>query len=151
MKLRFPVIAAFTALLALTACGSDVDDGRSAIAGINNPSALEKTDIVLGTGDEAVAGKVVTVQYSLWLYDSRLSENKGAFLESGPFTYTMGTKQVITGFEEGMAGMKVGGTRRIYIPASMGYGEKGSNSVPPNWGLVYDLTLLKVAAPPTSG
>lgn len=151
MKFRFPLIAAFAALLALAGCGGNTDDGKSAVAQYNDPKTLETVELVVGTGDEAVTGKKLTVEYSLWLYDNRLSENKGAFLEAGPFSYTMGSKQVITGFEEGMVGMKVGGKRRIFIPSSKAYGKDGSSAVPPNWGLTYEITLNKVETPATSG
>lgn len=151
MKFRFPLIAAFAALLALAGCGGNTDDGKSAVAEFNDPKALETIELVVGTGDEAVTGKTLTLEYSLWLYDNRLTENKGAFLEGGPFGFTTGSKQVITGFEEGILGMKVGGKRRIFIPSNKAYGKDGSTAVPPNWGLTYEITLKAVATPTTTG
>lgn len=143
MKLKFPLIAAFVAMLALTACGGSSDDGPSTPP-VSSPAALTKTDVTVGTGAEAVSGKKATLVYTLWLYSASATESKGKQLESNQFSFTLGKKEVIEGFEQGVTGMKVGGKRVIHVPASLGYGSTGSQSVPPNSGLVFEITLNKV-------
>lgn len=144
MKLKFPLIAAFVAMLALTACGGSSDGGGSTTPPVTSPSALTKTDVTVGTGAEAVSGKKATVTYTLWLYSGSASDFKGKQLESNQFVFTLGTKAVIEGFEQGVTGMKVGGKRVILVPSSMGYGSGGNASVPPNSGLVFEITLSKI-------
>jgi len=101
-------------------------------------------DLSVGEGDEAVAGKHVTVHYSGWLtngskFDSSLDRND-------PFDFPLGRGQVIRGWDEGVAGMKVGGKRRLTIPPEMGYGARGAGGViPPNATLVFEVELLAVA------
>ncbi|MEX5745661.1 FKBP-type peptidyl-prolyl cis-trans isomerase [Massilia sp. X63] len=144
MKLKFPLIAAFVAILSLTACGGGGDDSGAAVVNPNNPTALVKTDDVLGTGAEAVSGKTATVTYTLWLYSASAANHKGAQLESNSFPFKLGTNAVIAGFEQGVTGMKVGGKRTIEVPASLGYGARGSSGIPPNNGLVFEIILTKV-------
>ena len=145
MKLKFPLIAAFVAILSLTACGGGgSDDASPPAVNLNNPTALVKTDNVLGTGAEAVTGKTATVTYTLWLYSATAANHKGAPLESNSFSFVLGTTNVIQGFQQGVTGMKVGGKRTIEVPASLAYGERGSNGIPPNNGLVFEITLTKV-------
>jgi len=103
-----------------------------------------------GTGDEAVAGKKVTVHYTGWLHDPSKPENKGKKFDSSrdrgdPFSFSLGAGQVIRGWDEGVAGMKVGGQRTLTIPPEMGYGARGAGGViPPNATLVFDVELLGV-------
>ena len=144
MKLKFPLIAAFVAILSLTACGGGGDDSSAPAVNPNNPTALVKKDDVLGTGAEAVSGKTVTVNYTLWLYSASAADHKGSQLESNPYSFKLGTNAVIQGFEQGVTGMKVGGKRTIEVPASLGYGERGSSGIPPNNGLVFEISLTKV-------
>jgi FKBP-type peptidyl-prolyl cis-trans isomerase FkpA len=141
MKLKFPLIAAFVALLALTACGGGSGDSGTAVS---SPAALTRTDNVVGTGLEAVTGKTVSLNYTLWLYNASASDFKGAQLESNPYSFKLGTNAVIPGFEQGVLGMKVGGKRTVLVPSSLGYGAKGDRGVPPNSGLVFEITLNKV-------
>jgi FKBP-type peptidyl-prolyl cis-trans isomerase FkpA len=115
-------------------------------------SAMEKTDVVVGTGAEATAGAKVTVHYTGWLYDQTKPEQKGEQFDSSrrggqPFEFTLGAGQVIAGWDQGVQGMKVGGQRRLVIPASLGYGDSGAGGViPPGATLVFDVELLDVAA-----
>jgi len=141
MKLKFPLVAAFVAMLALTACG-----GGSADSGVqvSSPATLTKTDSVVGTGAEAVTGKTVSLNYTLWLYSATAADHKGTQLESNPYSFKLGTGAVIGGFEQGVLGMKVGGKRTVLVPSSMGYGTSGGRGVPPNSGLVFEITLNKV-------
>jgi len=144
MKLTFPLIAAFVAILSLTACGGGGGDSSAPLVNPNNPTALVKTDNVLGTGAEAVTGKTATVTYTLWLYSATAADHKGARLESNSFAFTIGAPNTITGFQQGVIGMKVGGKRTIEVPANLAYGERGGNGIPANNGLVFEITLTKV-------
>ena len=141
MKLKFPLIAAFVALLALTACGGGSGGSNTTVS---SPAALTKTDNVVGTGAEAVTGKTVSLNYTLWLYSATAADHKGTQLESNPYSFKLGTGAVIGGFEQGVLGMKVGGKRTVLVPSSLGYGATGSRAVPPNSGLVFEITLNKV-------
>ena len=111
---------------------------------------LTMTDSKVGTGAEAVAGKTVVVHYTGWLYDTTKPDNKGQKFDSSrdrndPFTFSLGGGQVIKGWDEGFAGMKVGGTRTLVIPPEKGYGARGAGGViPPNATLLFDVELLDV-------
>jgi FKBP-type peptidyl-prolyl cis-trans isomerase len=111
------------------------------------PSGLKYTDTQLGTGDEAVRGKRVTVHYTGWLYDNGAKGRKfDSSVDRGePFSFNLGAGQVIPGWEQGVAGMRVGGKRTLIIPANLGYGARGAGGViPPNATLIFDVELLKV-------
>ena len=111
---------------------------------------LIKTDIKLGEGAEATAGHEVSVHYTGWLYDESAPEHKGSKFDSSrdrsePFGFSLGAGQVIKGWDQGVAGMKVGGQRTLIIPAALGYGARGAGGViPPNATLVFDVELLGV-------
>jgi FKBP-type peptidyl-prolyl cis-trans isomerase FkpA len=149
MKLSAALLAAtLTAALSLTACGGGGTGDSSNIPAFGNPAALTKTDITVGTGDEAVAGKTLTVNYTGWLYNPNKADFKGTQFDSSvgkaPFVFKLGAKQVIAGWDQGVAGMKVGGKRTLIIPASLGYGATGQGGIPGNAGLVFEVELLKV-------
>ncbi|PKM43265.1 MAG: peptidylprolyl isomerase [Gammaproteobacteria bacterium HGW-Gammaproteobacteria-1] len=107
-------------------------------------SGLKYEDLVSGEGDEAKSGQMVTVHYTGWLengnkFDSSKDRND-------PFRFKLGAGQVIRGWDEGVAGMKVGGTRKLTIPANLGYGSRGAGGViPPNATLIFDVELLAVS------
>jgi FKBP-type peptidyl-prolyl cis-trans isomerase FkpA len=143
MTPKLPLIAAFVAVLSLTACGGGSGGSSSSIA-VANPAAFTKTDTVLGTGTEATTGKTVSVTYTGWLYSATASDNKGTQFDTGTFSFTLGAGQVVSGFDQGVLGMKVGGKRTLLIPSSMGYGASGNGPVPPNAGLVFEVTLNAV-------
>ena len=115
-----------------------------------NPTQLQKIDKKEGTGKEAVAGKVVIVHYTGWLYDPLAPEGKGSKFDSSvdrkePFQFPLGGGRVIKGWDEGVAGMKVGGQRTLIIPPAMGYGQRGAGGViPPNATLIFDVELIDV-------
>ncbi len=108
-------------------------------------------DHKIGTGAEAVAGKTVTVHYTGWLFDANAPENKGKKFDSSrdrgdPFRFPLGAGRVIAGWDQGVAGMKVGGQRTLVIPPELGYGARGAGGIiPPNATLVFDVELLGVA------
>jgi FKBP-type peptidyl-prolyl cis-trans isomerase len=104
---------------------------------------LQITDEVVGTGDEAVAGKTVGVNYRGTLTNG--NEFDSSYKRNQPFEFKLGVGQVIKGWDEGVAGMKVGGKRKLVIPPSMGYGASGAgDSIPPNATLVFEVELLSV-------
>ena len=110
---------------------------------------LVKTDTVVGKGKEAVAGKTVEVNYTGWLYEAKAEKQRGKQFDSsigrGPFAFPLGGGRVIKGWDEGVAGMKVGGKRTLVIPPEMAYGKNGAGGViPPNATLVFDVELLDV-------
>jgi len=115
-----------------------------------NMNELIKTDVKLGTGVLATAGKNVSVHYTGWLYDAAAADHHGKKFDSSrdrnePFDFPLGAGHVIKGWDEGVAGMMVGGQRTLIIPASMGYGARGAGGViPPNATLVFDVELLGV-------
>ena len=112
-------------------------------------AGLEKIDVVEGQGAEARAGNVV-VHYTGWLHDPAKPDGHGRKFDSShdrrePFQFRLGAGQVIRGWDEGVAGMKVGGKRTLIIPPEMGYGSRGAGGViPPNATLVFDVELVDV-------
>jgi len=111
---------------------------------------LKMTDVKEGSGAEAVQGKTVVVHYTGWLYDEAAAEHKGQKFDSSrdrgdPFDFPLGAGHVIKGWDQGVAGMKVGGQRTLVIPPELGYGARGAGGViPPNATLVFDVELLDV-------
>jgi FKBP-type peptidyl-prolyl cis-trans isomerase len=111
------------------------------------PSGLKYTDTNVGTGAEATSGHKVSVHYTGWLYNNGA---KGAKFDSSldrgqPFSFALGAGQVIRGWDEGVAGMKVGGKRTLVIPPELGYGARGAGrDIPPNATLMFDVELLGV-------
>ena len=111
------------------------------------PSGLRYEDHRIGDGAEAVAGKLVTVHYTGWLDEGGKKGNKfdSSLDRDQPFTFPLGAGRVIKGWDEGVAGMKVGGKRTLYIPAALAYGSRGAGGViPPNADLIFDVELLGV-------
>ncbi len=103
---------------------------------------LQITDEVVGTGDEAVAGKTISVNYLGTLTDGTKFDS--SYDRNQPFEFQLGAGMVIQGWEQGFAGMKVGGKRKLVIPASMGYGDRSVGSIPANSTLVFEVELLAV-------
>jgi len=109
------------------------------------------TDLVPGVGDEALPGHVVIVHYTGWLYDPAAPDHRGRKFDSSrdrgqPLSFPLGAGRVIRGWEQGLPGMKVGGTRRLLIPPSLAYGIRGAGNgvIPPNATLLFDVELLAV-------
>jgi FKBP-type peptidyl-prolyl cis-trans isomerase FkpA len=147
-------LAAVTVLATtlLTSVGGCARTPPPAVATSDQVNSLQTTDLVVGQGAEATTGARATVHYTGWLYDAAAPEHKKAgnpfdsSREGGrPFTFTLGQGQVIAGWDQGVAGMKVGGQRRLVIPAALAYGEQGAGGViPPHATLVFDVELLDV-------
>ena len=108
---------------------------------------LQKIDTTLGTGTEATPGKQVSVHYTGWLFDASAADQKGAKFDSSLdrgqlFDFPLAAGHVIRGWDEGVAGMKIGGKRTLIIPPDMGYGARGAGGViPPNATLVFEVEL----------
>jgi FKBP-type peptidyl-prolyl cis-trans isomerase FkpA len=109
---------------------------------------FSRADLSVGTGTEATVGKVLTVNYTGWLYDATKPDLKGLQFDSSvgttPFTFTLGAGQVIPGWDQGIPGMKVGGARRLVIPSSLAYGSIRRGPIPPFSTLVFEIDLLGV-------
>ena len=110
-------------------------------------TGLQFEDTIVGDGDEARKGQNVTVHYTGWLYNNGV---QGAKFDSSkdrndPFVFSLGAGMVISGWDEGVQGMKIGGARTLIIPAELGYGARGAGGViPPNATLKFDVELLGV-------
>ena len=110
-------------------------------------SGLQYQDEKVGTGDTAMKGNTVQVHYTGWLY---VNGKRGAKFDSSvdrgtPFSFKVGNHDVIAGWDEGVAGMKVGGKRELIVPPDLGYGARGIGPIPPNATLDFEVELLKVA------
>ena len=142
--------------LLLAACGggapstssSSPAPGAGAPAAAADVGALAVEDRVAGTGGEARPGMLVSVHYTGWLYDPSAADKRGKKFDSSkdrgqPFEFPLGQGQVIPGWDEGVKGMKVGGTRVLTIPSAMGYGARGAGGdIPPNAALVFEVELI---------
>ena len=129
-------------LLATTGCGSANATGPTTSVGV-----FTTTDLAVGTGATAVVGSTVTVNYAGWLYDTGKPFGKGTQFDPGPgpLKFVVGAPGIITGFGQGVVGMKVGGQRRIIIPPELAYGSSPpSSSIPSNATLVFEITLTAV-------
>jgi len=129
-----------------------VATGLAGCGSPTQPSApYSQIDLVIGTGTQALIGSVATVDYTGWLYDSSKADNKGKMFDSSlggaPLVFVVGSGQVISGFDQGVRGMRVGGSRRIVVPWEQGFGVIGSadGAVPPRTNLVFEITLLGVS------
>ncbi|MBT9596273.1 MAG: FKBP-type peptidyl-prolyl cis-trans isomerase [Vitreoscilla sp.] len=122
---------------------------------MSTPSGLQIDDQVTGSGPEARAGQSVTVHYTGWLHDPAAPQGRGRKFDSSkdrgePFEFDLGAGNVIAGWDEGVQGMKVGGTRVLTIPPELGYGARGAGGViPPNATLVFEVDLLPTPERPT--
>ena len=131
-------------LLTIAACGSD----SSSTSPTTSSAPFTQIDLVVGAGAAATAGRIVTVTYGLWLYDSTKTDGKGQQINQAntplpPFT--LGAGSVIKGWDQGVVGMRVGGQRRLTIPPELAYGSSSpGGGIPANATLVFDISLLGV-------
>ena len=115
--------------------------------GVKTDSGLQYWDIKVGTGDEAKSGDKVKVHYTGWFTSGKKFDSSVDAQQ--PYTFTLGQGNVIKGWDEGVAGMKVGGKRQLRIPPELAYGEQGyKNIIPPNSTLIFDVQLLAVTPAP---
>jgi FKBP-type peptidyl-prolyl cis-trans isomerase FkpA len=153
---RGAALALLSAALAapLTGCAPPRPSSQTTTSAENQVAALQVQDLVVGQGAEAAPGSKVTVHYSGWLYEQAAPDHKGKAFDSSresgrPFSFALGARQVIAGWDQGVAGMRVGGQRRLVIPAALAYGDQGAGGViPPQATLVFDVELLEVQPPP---
>jgi FKBP-type peptidyl-prolyl cis-trans isomerase FkpA len=139
----------------LAACG-----GKTAAPPASTPAAsappastvasLQSVPLKPGAGAAIAGGQIAVVQYTGWLYDASAADNKGKQFDSSrtqgqPFKFALGTGAVIKGWDQGVAGMKIGESRRLIIPPDLAYGESGAGGViPPGATLVFDIDLIAV-------
>lgn len=146
--MRFATILAVAALpLAGQSFDPKMPDSVAAVAGkVMEGPTLRYIDVQVGAGAPAAAGQQYTVHYTGWLRDGTKFDSS---IGKEPIVFVQGLRQVISGWEMGFEGMKVGGKRRLFIPYEMAYGENGRGSIPPKAELVFDVELLKAEAAPT--
>jgi FKBP-type peptidyl-prolyl cis-trans isomerase len=155
MSLRHAVYSTLlvAGLLPVIGCGADepaTSKTNTTGAPAMSITSLQSTDTQVGTGTVATSGKSVTVHYTGWLYDPAVADHHGQKFDSSrdrnePFEFRLGAGMVIKGWDQGVAEMKVGGTRTLVIPPDLGYGARGAGGViPPNATLVFDVELLGV-------
>jgi FKBP-type peptidyl-prolyl cis-trans isomerase len=135
-----------TTALGSAACGDDnptAPTGTDPSVGLNVPFSV--TDLAVGTGTEAVSGRTVTLNYTLWLYNPTAAENKGRQVEAGSYSFVLGTGNAIQGWHQGIPGMRVGGRRRIVIPPALAYGANGAPPyIPGDATILFDVELTNV-------
>ena len=141
--------------LLLTLCaGCNAGEKPAAVAPppvtTTTAEGLAISELAPGAGEAIAPGSVAVVHYTGWLYESGAPDHKGSKFDSSvdrgePFRFTLGQGEVIQGWDQGVEGMKVGGKRRLVIPAALGYGERGAGDViPPGATLVFDVDLLGI-------
>ncbi|MBE3026595.1 peptidylprolyl isomerase [Janthinobacterium sp. BJB1] len=150
MKSVFQMIATIACAVVLTACGAAANTEKPVVLDPNTQvKEFTFPDVVVGTGTAAAAGDTLDVVYTGWLYDASKPENKGAkfdaTLPGAGFPFVLGIGQVILGWDRGLVGMKVGGTRILSIPYDLGYGKVGKPPVIPGYaGLLFEVKLIGV-------
>lgn len=143
-SMKLPKALVLSVLVLAAAC----EDSNPLAPSLGIP--FSATDITVGTGTTAVAGKTVRVYYTGWLYSTTATDNKGTQFDANlgglGFQFPLGAGVVIKGWDQGVEGMKVGGKRRLIIPPELGYGTTGSGQViPGNATLIFEIELLGVA------
>ncbi|HRK01400.1 MAG TPA: FKBP-type peptidyl-prolyl cis-trans isomerase [Oligoflexia bacterium] len=143
--LNLAVLAMLALSLAFVACTKKAAETQNSQEATNMSAMtpLKIEDSKVGDGTEAKAGNMVTVHYTGWLTDGKKFDS--SLDRNNPFSFKLGAGQVIRGWDEGVAGMKIGGKRKLTIPPEMGYGAAGAGGViPPNATLVFEVELLGV-------
>ena len=148
MMRRF--VLSIPALLLSIACGGDDGGGPASPTPPTSPSVgldvpFSTEDLRVGTGQEAMNGDRLSVDYTGWLYDPNAPENKGTEFDSGNIPFTLGASQVIQGWDRGLLGMRVGGLRRIVIPPDLAYGDSGAPpAIPGDATLLFEVELVSI-------
>jgi FKBP-type peptidyl-prolyl cis-trans isomerase FkpA len=140
--------------LAFLTVGCNSDGGGNPADPSQVNVEFSTTDLVVGTGPESVAGNRVSLNFELWLYNPSGTASKGTRIQGssdpnpqgpggivGPVDFVIGAGRIIAGFDQGVRGMRVGGKRRIYMPPSLAYGSQGSQGIPPNASIVFEVEL----------
>src|SRR6201987_816793 len=143
--IRFACAVLALAMAAVVTPLGRVDAANNQV--VEMPNGLKYTDTKTGDGAAPTPGNKVSVHYTGWLYNNGAKGTKfDSSVDRGqPFQFTLGAHQVIAGWDEGVAGMKVGGKRTLIIPPELGYGARGAGGViPPNATLMFDVELLGV-------
>jgi peptidylprolyl isomerase len=149
MSIRVAALAAAIGLFATLAAPAFAQDAKPAgqdAKPVTLPDGLKYTDTKVGDGATAEKGLLLSMNYTGWLYKNG---SKGAEFDASkadkPFTFKLGAGQVIKGWDEGIAGMKIGGKRTLIIPPDLAYGASGAGGViPPNATLIFDVELVAV-------
>ncbi len=141
---RASLLVLLAALVGMAAaCGDSPTE-----PGTPPPGQITTEDLVVGTGALAQSGTILTVDYTGWLYDGTKDDKKGSVFDSSigrqPLQFVLGTGSVITGWDVGLPGMRVGGVRRLTIPPQFAYGSRAQAGIPANSTLIFEVTLLSV-------
>ncbi len=158
VKQRLKILISTTSFLAVLLVAACEQQGTLEMSAEGSASSSESAtitelqiiDVVEGDGETASAGQMVTVHYTGWLYEPGAPENKGGKFDSSrdrnePFAFPLGKGRVIQGWDQGFAGMQIGGQRVLIIPPHMGYGERGAGAaIPPNATLMFEVELLDI-------
>ena len=144
------VIGVLGAMGACTNSSTSPTTSSTSGSGASSITTLQTTDVKVGTGADATAGKIVSVAYTGWLYSESAADHHGTKFDSAdssqPLKFVLGVGSVIKGWDQGIVGMKVGGQRTLIIPPSLAYGSTGvSGVIPANATLVFDVQLLGVS------
>lgn len=126
-------------VFSMVGCGSGTEGPTPPTSG---PSQLETEDIVVGTGATAASGDTLTVHYIGSFLDGRVFES--SYTVGRPYTFRLGAGQVIAGWDQGLPGIKVGGKRRLTIPAALAYGAQGNPPIPPNTPIRFEVELMSL-------
>lgn len=141
MRARLLLFTSLVLSVALSAC----TDAPSAPT---NSAPYSQTDLKLGSGSPAASGDAIIVEYVGWLYDSSKPDNKGPVFDTSvggdPFSFVLGSGQVIEGWDKGIVGMREGGKRRLVIPPSLAYGPNRNALLPPYATLLFEIDLLGI-------
>jgi len=142
LRLTVPSVIVVVAMTTLTSGCTD------APASPTTSAPFSQTDLLVGTGADALTGATLTMNYTGWLYDASKSDQKGLQFDSSvgktAFSFTLGRGQVIKGWDQGIPGMRAGGRRRLVIPPSLAYGDMRTGLIPPNSTLVFEVELLSI-------
>ena len=143
LRLTSPSVIVLVAMTTLAAVGC-----TDAPASPTTSVPFSQTDLLVGIGADALNGATVTMNYTGWLYDASKVDKKGLQFDSSvgrtAFSFTLGSGQVIKGWDQGIPGMRIGGRRRLVIPPSLAYGNTRTGLIPPNSTLMFEVELLSI-------